>query len=71
MNWIQECKTRADSLTPDQRQAILDAILDAIRTGQKLGAVASAHGVDLATVCGVVDRNIITTSLMSLSTESS
>jgi hypothetical protein len=55
MSWDDECAAAYDGLTPGDRQSILDAVLD----GGKLGEVARGHGVELAAVCGVVDRNIV------------
>ena len=58
--WLQECADAASALTPLQGQSILDCV----NNGETLGDVASAHGVTLEAVCGVVDLSIMSVSLL-------
>jgi len=66
MNWIEQCKHEAQSLTPQMRQQVLDEL----RTGQTIGKTRDKFGLTLAAVCGVVDMNIVSHEYLSLNSQS-
>lgn len=66
MNWIEQCKHEAQSLTPELRQQVLDEL----RTSKTIGQTRDKFGLTLAAVCGVVDLNIAHNEYLTLNSRS-